>query len=124
MIHLDTNYLIGVASLRSPIGPEVEGWLEAGESIGTSTLAWSEFACGPLTDNQRRLAEAIIEDRIVSFGVGEAEQAAILFNHSGRHRALRVDTFIAATAILSGARLATKDRTGFSRFVPMGLLLA
>ena len=51
-------------------------------------------------------------------------EAARLYNQVGRVRRLRVDTMIAAAAILADARLATRNRADFEAFQPLGLRLA
>ena len=49
MIHLDTNYLIGLLVKHSAVALEVDGWLAAGESLAASAIAWTEFLNGPVT---------------------------------------------------------------------------
>ena len=49
MIHLDTNFLIQALVAGSPAETNLQTWLTAGEDLGISTIAWSEFLCGPLT---------------------------------------------------------------------------
>ncbi len=46
-----------------------------------------------------------------------------LFHLTGSKRRTRLDTMIAATAILSGAELATTNPADFEPFVPHGLNL-
>ncbi|MDA1276953.1 MAG: hypothetical protein O2960_23290 [Verrucomicrobia bacterium] len=48
MIHLDTNYLIGLAVKGSAVASDVNGWLTAGESLAASAIAWTEFLNGPV----------------------------------------------------------------------------
>jgi len=48
---------------------------------------------------------------------------ARLFNAVHRKRGLRADAMIAATAIVSGARLATNNRDDFAPFAAHGLKL-
>ena len=43
MIHLDTNYLIGLAVRGSSPAQKAVQWLAAGELLAASTLAWAEF---------------------------------------------------------------------------------
>jgi predicted nucleic acid-binding protein len=123
MIHLDTNYLIGMVSLNSPLGAEVTRWLKSGEKLGTSAIAWTEFLTGPLSVEQLRRAEVILGGEIASFGETEADCAAQLYNRTGRKRATRLDCMIAATAICSSAPLATQNRKDFTPFVTAGLRL-
>jgi predicted nucleic acid-binding protein len=123
MIHLDTNYLIGMVSLNSPLGAEVMHWLRSGEKLGTSAIAWTEFLTGPLTVEQLRRAEIILGGEIIAFGEAEADCAAQLYNRTGRKRDTRLNCLIAATAICSGAPLATQNQKDFTPFVTVGLRL-
>ena len=124
MIHLDTNYLIGLMVKGSSQAVDVDGWLGAGQSLATSAIAWTEFLNGPLTPLEVNQAEAVLQSRIVSFGQPEAVLAAELFNKTGRRRGSRFDCLIAATAILAQAEMATVNQSDFKVFAPHGLKLA
>jgi predicted nucleic acid-binding protein len=124
MIHLDTNYLIGLLIQGSPQALEVDGWLAAGEAMATSAIAWSEFLNGPVTPLEVSRVESVLQSRILAFGRAEAVLAAELFNQTGRRRGSRFDCLIAATAILSQAEVATANQSDFRAFVPDGLKLA
>ena len=104
MIHLDTNYLIGLLVKHSAVALEVDGWLAAGESLAASAIAWTEFLNGPVTPLEVSRAEAVLESRIIPFGQVEAALAAELFNRTGRRRGSRSDCLIAATAIRTQAQ--------------------
>ncbi|MCI0746507.1 MAG: PIN domain-containing protein [Verrucomicrobia subdivision 3 bacterium] len=67
MIHLDTNYLIGLAVAGSPEAQRVDQWLAAGESVAASALAWTEFLNGPVQPHEITLVESVIESRVVPF---------------------------------------------------------
>ena len=123
MIHLDTNYLIGLVTAHSPLQPILFGWLNTGEKLAVSTLAWSEFLNGPVTRQQVHDASAILEDRIVVFGIFEAEMSARIFNQTERKRQRQIDCFIAATAICARVPLATDNQKHFLPFVAGGLQL-
>jgi predicted nucleic acid-binding protein len=123
MIHLDTNYIIGLVTVHSPLKPVLNGWLQAGETLAVSAVVWSEFLTGPVTQQQVRDASAILESRVVVFGVFEAAMAARLFNQTGRKRGTRTDCFIAATAICARVPLATNNQKHFLPFVAGGLQL-
>jgi len=124
MIHLDTNYLVGLVTGGSPLRPGLDKWFRAGEVFATSAIAWSEFVTGPVTDQQIREASHILENRVITFGIKEANLAAQIFNEAGRKRSLRIDSFIAATAISSSALLATNNQKDFLLFTASGLRLA
>src|SRR5450756_2188768 len=110
MIHLDTNYLIGLVVRGSLPAQNVDKWLAAGEPLGTSALAWTEFLNGPVSAAEIALVESVIEEKPVAFEKPTAVLAAELFNQGGRRRGSRFDCLIAATAILAGAELATENR--------------
>lgn len=123
MIHLDTNYLIGLLVLGSRPAMDVDQWLAGGESLAASSIAWSEFLNGPVTPLEVSRVEAVLQSRVVPFGKPEAALAAALFNQTGRRRASRFDCLIAATAILSQSSLATVNQSDFKPFVAHGLRL-
>jgi predicted nucleic acid-binding protein len=60
MIHLDTNYLIGLAVAGSPEAQRVEQWLASGEAVAASALAWTEFLNGPVESHEITLVESVI----------------------------------------------------------------
>jgi len=123
MIHLDTNYLIGLAVRGSSPAQNVAQWLAAGESLAASALAWTEFLNGPVSADEIALVESVIEENLVPFEKRTAVLAAQLFNQAGRRRGSRFDCLIAATAILADAELATENKNDFAPFVPFGLKL-
>jgi predicted nucleic acid-binding protein len=86
MIHLDTNYLIGLLVKGSAQASEVDVWLAAGELLAASAIAWTEFLNGPVTPVEISRANAVLQSRIVPFGQPEAVLAAELFNKTGRRR--------------------------------------
>lgn len=123
MIHLDTNYLIGLLVRGSREASEVDQWLAASESLAASAIAWSEFLNGPVTAIEASQVEAVLQSQIVSFSKAEAALAADLFNKTGRRRGSRFDCLIAATAILHQAGLATINQSDFKVFTAHGLKL-
>ncbi len=123
MIHLDTNYLIGLAVRGSSPAQNVDKWLAAGEPLAASALAWTEFLNGPVSADEIALVESVIEGNLAVFEKPTAILAAQLFNQAGRRRGSRFDCLIAATAILSGAELATENKKDFEPFVRFGLKL-
>ena len=88
-----------------------------------STVAWTEFLCGPLDRAELELAAEIV-GRSRDFTSDHAATAARLFNESGRRRGRLVDCMIAAVALADGAAIATTNETDFRRFESSGLDLA
>ena len=123
MIHLDTSFLIRVLETGSPENQKLRTWVREGEEFSMSTIAWTEFQCGPLDRSDIESAAAIIDDyrQLTS---EHASLAARLFNQSGRRRGSLTDCMIAATAIADGAPLATADAGDFRRLQDSGLSLA
>ena len=123
MIHLDTNYLIGLLVHGSAQALDVDKWLAAGEDLAASAVAWSEFLNGPVTPVEISRVDAVIQSRVIPFGPAEAVCAADLFNRTGRRRGSRFDCLIAATALVANAELATVNQTDFKPFTAHGLKL-
>ena len=123
MIHLDTNYLIGLAARGSSPAQNVDKSLAEGEPLAASALAWTEFLNGPVSADEIALVESVIEENLIPFEKRTAVLAAQLFNQGGRRRGSRFDCLIAATAILADAELATENKNDFVPFVPFGLKL-
>jgi predicted nucleic acid-binding protein len=123
VIHLDTSFLIRALAAGSPEDGRLRSWLSAGEPLGMSAVAWTEFLCGPVEPSGVDLVARVVPDP-VPFAEGEAVLAARLFNESGRHRGSLADCMIAATAIRTGATLATENPKDFRRFERAGLVLA
>jgi len=122
VICLDTNYLINGLTAGTTEARELVAWIQAGELLITPMPAWLEFLCGPVTLVQVTTMRAFLREIIV-FDEAQAREAARLFNAVGRKRSLRVDSMIAGTATLAGARLATANRADFAPFVARGLQL-
>jgi predicted nucleic acid-binding protein len=122
MILLDTNYLIGALVAGSDESGQILDWLKQGEVLITAMPAWYEFLCGPVSEVQVKAVQSILTE-IVSLDEPQSREAARLFNHTGRRRALRIDALIAACAILQGALLATRNTSDFKIFVNYGLHL-
>ena len=122
MIHLDTNFLIQSLVSGSASATKLETWFDEAEDLGISTIAWSEFLCGPLTIDDVAYAEVLFPNP-EPFLTPDAERAAHLFNATGRRSRSLADCQIAAVAIRSGARLATGNVSDFIPFQNHGLLL-
>ena len=123
MIHLDTNFLIGLLVRGSRPAAAVGRWLGNGELLATSSIAWCEFLNGPVTSLEISRVATIIQLRILPFGEPEAVLAADLFNRTRRRRGARFDCLIAATAILNRASLATENSSDSNPFTAHGLAL-
>jgi predicted nucleic acid-binding protein len=123
VVHLDTNFLID--SLVSGSAQEVRliGWLNAGEPVEISTVAWGEFLCGPISSPAGTLAKRLLPKANALERV-DAEMAATLFNATGRRSKSYADCCIAAVAIRCNAALATSNLADFQPMVPHGLALA
>ena len=120
MIHLDTNFLILALVPGSSQDLRLRNWMRDAEPIQISTVAWTEFLCGPIGADQKQFAAALFrspEPLLPS----DAFRAAELFNQSGRRRGSLIDCMIAAVCINRAAELATENRDDFRRFEPMGL---
>jgi len=122
VIHLDANILITLPRwIRS--NPAILDEIASGVPVGVSALVWFEYANGPVTPQERVLAEAFIGKRIIPLDRTIAEHAAELFNSIGRKRSLSYDCLIAATAIAHDAKLVSYNRLDFAPFVDFGLEL-
>jgi len=123
MIHLDTNFLIQALVPNSSAAAKLQTWRKDGEGLGICTIAWSEFLCGPLTNDEEALAEALFPI-LEPFGTSDAYRAAELFNATGRRSRSLADCQIAAVALRCDARLATVNLRDFVPFQDHGLILA
>jgi predicted nucleic acid-binding protein len=123
MIHLDTSFLIRALVPGSAQGKALVGWMRAGEPVALSAVAWTEFACGPVSPTVVEHARSLFGEPVPFEGV-HADLAATLFNASGRRRGSLADCMVAATAMRETAALATVNSADFKRFVTAGLVLA
>jgi predicted nucleic acid-binding protein len=122
MIHLDTNFLIQALVPGSVAGVKLQRWLSDGEDLDISSIAWSEFLCGPLTPTDESLAAALFFSP-EPFLASDARKAAELFNATGRRSRSLADCQIAAVALREGAKLATGNVSDFLVFQSQGLTL-
>jgi predicted nucleic acid-binding protein len=120
MIHLDTNFLILALVPGTVQDTQLRTWLAAGEAVGADAVVWTEFLCGPLTQEQLDLARVLLP-RIEAFLPEDAVQAASLFNDAGRRRGSLTDCMIAAVGIRAGAAVATSNVADFKPFERSGL---
>ena len=98
----------------------MRGWLREGNPLAMSTIAWTEFLCGPLKSGEFELAGRLL-DHLLPFRVEDAEVVAELFNHCGRRRGSLIDCMVAATAITHNVPLATSNPSDFRRMEARGL---
>lgn len=122
MIHLDTSFLIRGLVHHSGEDRALRKWLKDGESLGMSTVAWTELLCGPLEESHMELATRVVSHR-VAFLEEDAALSARLFNGSGRRRGSLIDCMIAASALRAGEPLATAKVADFRRFATFGLTI-
>lgn len=120
-IHLDTNYLIQFAAGRKP-AESVLAWIGQGVSIHVSAMAWAEFRCGPLSEEECTLVSEILSG-VIPVTEEVANKAGQLFDATGRRSRSLADCLIAATAISARAKLATNNRADFKPFLAHGLEL-
>jgi len=123
MVHLDASFLIDSLVAGSSQEAQVVTWLTAGESVGVSAIAWGEFLCGPISPAEESLARSLFPAAEPLTGP-DAEQAARLFNATGRRSRSFADCCIAAVALRVGARIATGNHGDFQPFLAHGLQLA
>ena len=101
----------------------MQTWLSDAEDLGISSIARSEFLCGPLTPKDEALAGALFASP-EPFLASDARKAAELFNATGRRSRSLADCQIAAVALRQGAQLATGNFSDFTVFQSQGLTLA
>lgn len=122
-IHLDTNFLIGALVPNSQEDQKIRNWVNEYRPISMSSVAWTEFLCGPLTGEDLSLSAAIISEPR-PFTAEMAKLAARLFNETGRRKSSLADCMIAATAIIEDSALATLNLRDFNAFKTFELVLA
>lgn len=123
MIHLDTNFLVGLSQHSYVEDGLFRRWLAERRPIGTSSVAWAEFLCGPLQPGAVLKLRSLVGDP-EPFTADDATRAAELFNATGRRRGSLNDCMIAAVALRMEASLATRDVEDFARFATFGIRMA
>lgn len=122
-VHLDTNVLIFGLSPAHPQRAQIRQWSRQGLSLAVSAMAWSEFLCGPVAAGAASAWRRVLSGGILPLDAEIAERAAGLFNATGRRARSLPDCLIAATAIHSGAPLATLNQADFKPLTAHGLKL-
>jgi predicted nucleic acid-binding protein len=123
MIHLDANLLIAATD---PTDPHVEAFrriLATGDSLSTDAVAWTEVRSRPVDSVKLKVLRQVLRGGILPFDQKCADLAGEMFILTQAKRRHRLDTMIAATAILAGAELATVNPADFAPFLPHGLKL-
>src|ERR1043166_2892598 len=102
MIHLDTSFLIQALVTGSAAEGKLHAWIVADEDMTISSIALSEFLCGPVTATEAQLVERLLGSP-EPFLAPDASKAAELFNATGRRSRSLADCQIAAVALRCGA---------------------
>ena len=123
MIHLDANLLIGASDATDPHHAAARGVFSRNVPVAASSPAWTEYQSRPLTTALALGVRALLQGGILPFDEAAAVLAGQLFCQTRSKRHHRLDTMIAATAILAGAELATVNTADFAPFIPHGLKL-
>jgi predicted nucleic acid-binding protein len=123
MIHLDANLLIGAEDETDEQHPVTRRLLALPGPFACSAVAWMELQSQPAPRALREAIKAILTGGIIPFDEAAASLAGGLFHATGSKRRTRLDTMIAANAILAGAELATSNPDDFQAFIPHGLKL-
>lgn len=123
MIHLDTNLLIALIH-RFDVHHATATRMIAGPGpFATSSVAWMEFHSRPVHPRDIAASKSLLNGGIAPFDEAAATLAGDLYHLTRSKRRTRLDTMIAATAIVAGAELATVNADDFAAFVPHGLKL-
>lgn len=123
-LHLDADVLIHALTPGHGMREQLRHWSGQGRSLAVSALAWSEFVCGPVSITAVRAWARLLDGAIVPLNAAMAEQAALLFNITGRRSHSLPACIIAASAMIGGAELVTLRQVDYAPFLPHGLVLA
>lgn len=115
MIHVDTGFIIHALVPVSRADRRLRQFLREGEEVAVSSIAWTEFLCGPVGTNEIEYVRSVFRE-ISPFTDADCETAGDLFNRGGRRRRSLADCMIAAVALRGGASLATTNPKDFQRF--------
>lgn len=123
MIHLDANLLIAMVNPSDPHHAFARSLALNERPLCVSSVTWMEFSSRPVAPLHIQALRRILTGGIHPFDEPAAALAGDLFFRTGSKRRTRLDTMIAATAILIGGELATANPGDFEPFVPLGLNL-
>lgn len=123
MIHLDTNLLIAMVKINDAHHATASRLATGSDTLFASSIAWMEFSSRPVQPAIAMALQGMLRGGIIPFDENSASLAGELFHLTGSKRRTRIDTMIAATAILTGAQLATANPQDFTPFLPHGLKL-
>jgi predicted nucleic acid-binding protein len=123
MIHLDANLLIALIKTQDVHHAAAARLVAQPGPFGTSSVAWMEFRSKPVHATEKAALQTILNAGIIPFDSASADIAGELYRQTGSNKRTRLDTMIAAGAILVGAKLATVNLDDFAPFVPHGLKL-
>jgi predicted nucleic acid-binding protein len=124
-LHLDTDFIVYALSGTGPERRKLLEIADAGADIQISAIAWYELARGPRTPQQLAVARSFFgEDGIVPFSEDFALHAAETFRKLGSPRKRTADIAIGVTAVLSGAKLCTRNARDFAGIEGLELIRA
>lgn len=115
MIVLDSSALIDALCGARSAAQQLHSLGESGERLAIPTLVLYEWLRGPRTPAELLLQEKLFPwKQAIPFGAQEAMLAAHLWRLIRAHRGRHVDLAIAATALVRGARVWTRNRRDFA----------
>jgi predicted nucleic acid-binding protein len=123
MIHLDTNLLIAAINPGDAHHAMARRLAARDLLFATSAIAWMEFHCYPVPRSVSRSLLGILRGGVIPLDQEIASLAGELVRVTQAKRRTRMDTMIAATAIQTGAELASVNPEDFMPFVSFGLKL-
>lgn len=123
MIHLDANLLIALIK-KFDVHHSTACRVIAGNGpFGCSSVAWMELHSKPVHPRDTAALKNLLNAGISPLDEACAALSGEIYHLTGSKRRTRLDTIIAATAILTGSELATVNAGDFAPFVPHGLKL-
>lgn len=124
MIHLDTSILIAIVKVTDAHHVTARKLATRSRQFATTSVAWMAFHSRPVPSPFTLALRGLLSGGIIPFDEATATFAGELFHLTGSKPRTRMDTMIAATAILAGAELATANPADFRPFLAHGLKLS